>query len=446
MKNRMNVFTAKIRWVLTARDSTSATLQTLLSKILILGITVVTGVITARYLGPAGRGEQAAILLWGGFLGGFVTLGLPPAVIYNFKQYPTEKSRLFAAALLLSLGLGMAATVIGILWLPQWLGQYSPSVIRFAQVFMLLIPLLTTANILNASLEALGEFTLVNHIRYLSPLFTLGALIIAVVTRHLTPFTAALAYGLPSIPASIWMLSYLWPRLQPSVREFKKSSQQLLHYGVRSYGIDLLGTLSNQIDQIIVVGLLQPASLGTYVVALSSSRLINIFQSSVVTVLFPRIAARPLDEIVTVVGQVVRVCTIVTGLSGICLVILGPVLFQWLYGAEFLDAIPVFYVLVLEIIISGVVWILAQAFMAARHPGIVTLLQSIGLGFNIPLMLILIPKFGLLGVGFSLLISTSLRLFFILISFPLILKTRPPNMWLRHTDLLLIKRLFQGVS
>ena len=53
--------------------------------------------------------------------------------------------------------------------------------------------------------------------------------------------------------------------------------RQLFAYGIRSYGIDLCGTMALYVDQALVVRLLEPGMMGTYVVALSLSRMLNAF-------------------------------------------------------------------------------------------------------------------------------------------------------------------------
>lgn len=54
--------------------------------------------------------------------------------------------------------------------------------------------------------------------------------------------------------------------------------KRLFTYGLGSYGNDLLGNFSTYIDQIVIVGLLRPADLGLYVVAVSLSRMVNFSQ------------------------------------------------------------------------------------------------------------------------------------------------------------------------
>jgi O-antigen/teichoic acid export membrane protein len=78
---------------------------------------------------------------------------------------------------------------------------------------------------------------------------------------------------------------------------------------------------------------------------------------------------------------------------------------------------------------------MAQAFMAMGRPGTVTLLQALGLSLSVPLMLLLIPRFGVAGAATALLLSTIARAIFLLTGFRLFLKSRPPNVIPRPADL-----------
>lgn len=428
-----------VRWMLQGRTGFAATIQTFLVRLLILSINLATGIITARLLEPVGRGEQAAMILWPQFLAYAMTLGLPAALAYNLKRYPEKKSHLFAAALILGTLLGLLATVTGIIFIPQWLNHYSPEVIYFAQWFMLTAPLSLLSVIFMNALEVLNDFTTANHMRYLLPLTTLGMLLLFVLTGTLTPFTSGLAYIVPTVPIFLWMLVYTWRLLPPLWNNLVASSKQLLSYGVRAYGIDLLSRLSLQIDQALVIGLLEPASLGLYVVALSLSRMLSIMQASLVTVLFPKAAARPVAEVVALIGRAARISAAFSLLAAIALMILGPVLLRLLYGVEFVAAVPVFRILIIEVVIGDATWVLAQAFMALGRPGTVTILQGIGLGLSVPMMLVLIPRYELQGAAIALFLSTIVRLIFVLISYQLVLKVRPPSLLITLEDLAFIR-------
>jgi enterobacterial common antigen flippase len=53
----------------------------------------------------------------------------------------------------------------------------------------------------------------------------------------------------------------------------------------------------------------------------------------------------------------------------------------------------------------------------------------------VPLLLMLVPRYGLEGVGSALLISATVRFVIVLASFPLILKVRVPRLILTSADL-----------
>jgi len=88
-------------------------------------------------------------------------------------------------------------------------------------------------------------------------------------------------------------------------------------------------------------------------------------------------------------------------------------------------------------------FVLAQAFMALGRPGTVTLLQAVGLGLSVPLMLLLIPRFGIAGAAVSLLISTCARFAFLYASFPVILKMVPPSLRPQREDFEVLRGVFR---
>lgn len=416
------------------KSSIAATIQTFIAQILIIAINIGTGIITARFLGATGRGELAALILWPQFLAYTLTLGLPTASIYNLKSHPEQKSELFTAILLLGTGLGLVSTLVGIIFLPSWLSQYSATVITTAQIFMLFAPSMLLTPIFRSALEAEDEFMVANQLRYLSPLLTLIALVILTSLQLLTPTTAGLSYLVPNLPLFLITLIYLWRRFHPRWTNLISACQQLLSYGLRSYGIDLLASLSSRLGQALVIGFLTPSALGIYTVALNASRMLDVLQSSIVIVLLPKATARPLTEVINLTSKVARISIFLSCFASLIAIILSPILLGVLYGSEFLDAVVVLRILLVEVPISGLTWILAQAFLALGKPGIITILQGIGLGLSFPMMLILIPQYGMIGAALALLFSTIARLVFICLSYPFILKVKPPNLLINQQD------------
>jgi antigen flippase len=428
-----------IRRALSGRTRTGAIAQTLLTQVAILGINVFTGIITARRLGPDGRGELAAILL-PGVIANAMTLGLPSAATYTFRRYPDARRALFTAAMAMSLVLGVLAALVGVVVVPHWLHQYPARDIRIAQLLILVAPVTITTSVVASILAVEGDFAAANQTRYLVPALTLAGLLACWATKTLTPITAAFAYALPTIPVLLLRIAPLWRQFGPGRGGLRQSARLLLDYGARSYGIDLVGTFSLQVDQALVVAFLSPAAMGTYAVALSASRVLNALQGSIVTVLLPSAAARPASEVVALTARAARVCTALAAPVAAMIAIAGPLAIHVMYGARFAAAVPVFRILLVEVVLGGATWILVQAYMAVGRPGVVTTLQACGLALSVPLMVVLIPRFGLVGAALALLISTSVRLILTVAGYRRLLRVPIPPLLASVDDVLLVWR------
>lgn len=384
--------------------------QIFASNIFILGLNVFTGIIIARYLGPEGRGEQAAMIMWPQFLAYCLTLGIPAALVYSMKKKDEDNGSLYITALYLSVILGFIAIAIGAVIIPIWMKGYSEEVIGFAIWALIMSPIAMLGTINTAALQSREEYHLYNFIRYIPVLGTLVLLCGLVATNHVTPFYTSMAFLFPIIPITIWTTIKLVSHYKLKQKNKLKSSKKLLSYGIRSYGTDVAGTFSGYIDQILVVGLLSPSSLGLYVVSLNLSKMLNSIQSAITSVLFPKASGLQQAEALQLTFKVYRISTVVTLFVGACVFIVAPYILILLYGKSFIEAVSVFRILIFQTAIASISWILSQGFMSIGKPGTVTVMRLITLGLNIVLLNILIPHLGIEGAAISLLITSIVEL------------------------------------
>ena len=308
-----------------------------------------------------------------------------------------------------------------------------------ARLFVLSAPInLFTLLVLNAY-KARNLFRIVNQTNYAAPTLTLGLVSGLSFFQLLNPLTASLARRGPVISIFFWKFFDLWHYYRPSFKGVKTRIRQLTSYSLRSAPINILSQFSGKIDQFLVIQILSPADYGLYIVALNVSRLLVIIQNSILSVLFPKVANKPVKDVAAMAGRAARIGILLSLSAALCLIVFGTSVISLYGGEKFLDAVPVFQILSLEVVIKGATLVLAQTFMAVGRPGIVSILQGLGLGLSLPLMYLLIPKYGLLGTGLALMISTSVRLMFILICYPVILNTRPPSLFPTLGDLMYLK-------
>jgi O-antigen/teichoic acid export membrane protein len=433
---------AAYRWLIHSRHGVAAIAQTIATRFLLAAMNLLMGVLTARTLGPAGRGEQSAMTLWPALLPYVLTLGMPAAIRYCMRREPDRRREFYTVAIAVAVIMSAVAFGVGILLLPISLRTYSPQIVHAAQLLMLFAPEVMISLVFTAMLETLGDFSIANVTRYVPVALTLAALAVMAVTHTMTPIASAVAYLAPPVLTAVWIGWRLREFFAPQLFDPRPSLRVLGSYGVRSYGIDVLTTLSQQIDQVLVIGILSAKSMGVYVVALSASRVLQILHSGVVTVLFPSASGLEPDRVLAMVGRAARVSSIIAVPAAIALAATIPVLIRLFYGVSFAEAIPIAQVLTLEALIGGLVSVLAQTFMALGRPGIVTILQALGLSVALPCMLVLMPRLGLMGAAVSLLISTCARLVFLLIAFPKILHVRLPNLIPNADDVASLRRSF----
>jgi enterobacterial common antigen flippase len=432
--------------LLAGRGAGPAAAQTMLARILLLGVNVASGVLSARLLGSAGKGEQTAIAMWPLLIPMCATLGLPTALVYSVRRTPHLDGSFFAAALMLSALVGVVAGILGFLWVPYWLGHLSGHVVLWSQAFMFLVPYGVTAPLALSIMEARGKFAAENAVVLASALSIVFLLIAFGVAGVANPVTVAMAYSLGGVPASLVAIVYAVRLVRPRVRGLVGAGRALLHYGIRQYGGDLFTVLSGNIDQFLAAGFLPPKMMGVYVVLASLCRLLNLVPQSIGVVLFPKIVGQPLRAISEDVGRAARVNLVMSLFPVLLIGLGGQRLIQIVYGYDFVTSGVVIWLLLGDALVGGISRLLAQTIMAIGRPGLVTLLNAAQFLVCVPLAVVLLPRYQITGVAAAMVISTTFRLLLTLASYPLILGLSRPRLVFWHSDLIFIRDRLRSLT
>ena len=199
-------------------SATGAFMQSAGAKVLIIGLNAATGILAARALAPAGRGELSAMMIWYIFLASVFSLGVPSALTYRLRRHPEQISELSGAALMLSVVISVVAYTVGFWGLPHWIPQYSPQILFFARIFLLNTFVAVFMVMGRAALESQGHFTASNLSLVVPPLLTLAGLLFLWVTHRFTPVNAGFCYVLSGVPSLIWMGRSFHQAVRPRFR------------------------------------------------------------------------------------------------------------------------------------------------------------------------------------------------------------------------------------
>lgn len=410
-------------------------LQTIVLRFGVVGLNAVTGIVTARALHPEGRGEFAAMVIWPILLAGMTTFGLPSALVYHMRRDPKDTSVLVGWALALCVITSLIGTVAGWFLVPLWLRHHPPHIVAAAQLCLLGTCLSALPLVGRAAWEAKGRFAASNLAQLIAPAVIIMALAVQVSFSVLTPVAAAATYVLAGVPVAAWILFSVARECRPTLRGGNGVWRRLLHYGGRSYGMDLCGILSLYLDQALVVGLLSSESMGLYAVALSVSRVVSAVHGAVASMVFPKVVGLATDDMVAAVSRSARMGTIAASGVGLFVLGVGPLLLTWLYGPAYSAASHILPILVCEVMVGGLYYVLLQGFLAAGRPGVATMIQVVGIALSVPLFLVLVPAYGVVGAAFALLASSTMRLLFTVMAYRSVLGGSVPRVWIGAADI-----------
>lgn len=354
-----------------------STTITFLTTVLMTVIVFVSSVVTARLLGPTGRGLFSAALLIGTLAGQMAQLGLAPSYVYHVGAGSAfDYTRFLVLSLIAVSGLATLLAGAGLYFdgnailLQAW-----PLVVLIA-IFIGLQSFFLVLAQLRANLHFL------NGLR----IFFVGGnallLVVLAVAAKTVDFEDILiiqliVLALLSAAGGVWAFRHRIWRI--NVRSVPASVRQVLSYALYTYGSGLMTTLAANFDKIVLLKLGTVTQFGFYTLAFGVSRLIGSIQEAISTSLFARFAGKDVGEL----DRSVRTSFSVTFLPLLALASLGALASPWLigvmYGTDFRPVIIPFSILLFECVITGASATLAQRFNAAGSPGLILARQSISL-------------------------------------------------------------------
>jgi O-antigen/teichoic acid export membrane protein len=426
-------------WFVRGNSNASAVAKNLIIRVALLAVNFGTGVIVARSLGPAGRGEQAAMALWPSFLATMATIGIPTALNYHSRRQPEDAKRLYMSSAVMMLLIGLIASAAGVVAMPLLLRGFDAKTIQAARWLMLFAPETLIASAARAHLDSQGQFSR-STLGFLYPnVATLVGLCSLHILGDLTPLTGALAYIVPPAVQAVWLISRLWQPKLFRVKRILGDMQLLLPYGVRCYGSDIIGAVSSQVDLVVIVAFLSAPELGLYTVALSLSRLISVVHASVCTILFSRASSLQTDDALQLVARAARFATVFCIGLAVVFLLAVPMALPIVYGHRFIEALPLLWPLTAEAVLAGCVVMFNQGFLATGRPGVVTAIQMIWLGTAVALLFVCVPRMNIIGAAVALLAAGVVRFALVMVAYPVLLQRPLPRLILSAADIVYLR-------
>jgi O-antigen/teichoic acid export membrane protein len=377
--------------------------RTLIVNCGINALGLVNSILLSHWLGPVGRGEIAAAMLWPMLLVYLVSMGIIPSVSYFAAARADKTQPIFANAMALSVIQSAVALVVGYLALPYLLRSQTANVISIARMYLLVIPITLTAQYAASILQGRMRLSAFNRLRTIIPLgYLAGTIGLEIMGRLTLRNIVILHLGLAAATWIGGMAVLVKLGLRPAAQLDGALAKEMLKYGAKVHAGDVSGLANQSLDQVLMAAWLPPAYLGLYVVAVSSAAISSIFSGTVKMVATPSITQRQTkSERAAVLQGVFRRYWLLSLFIVVGFAAILPLSIPIVFGVRFTAAIWPAEVLLIGMFLAGAREVLAGGAQALGDPWLGSRAQIGGLFVTASLLYFLLPTMGIMGAAIA---------------------------------------------
>ena len=372
-------------------------LITLISKAFVICIGILSSIITARYLGPSGRGVLAVLIVILGAAIQFGSFGFNASMAYFISRDKTLTSQVASNSLLVAVTVG--ATIALFLFL---VGQFSPVVIIgevdvvYLNIFLIAIPFsfLTQffQNIFIAH-QRIYDFNLLDLVSRLIQFIGFG---VVLVLLGLSTYEAVLWFTVVTVISGLMYVFRSSQFTEIKLRFDAPLFTGMFRYGVRTYIASFLMFLLIRSNIMLINYFLGASESGIYSIAMQFADVIHLLPATLGLILFPKVSENVRDP-GELTAKVFRFSVLIMGAICIGILLVGRPLIEILFGEKFIGAVVPLYWLTPGIFALSLVVILNHDLAARGVPPIVMIAPGIGLVASVAINLMFLKQYGIMA-------------------------------------------------
>ena len=362
---------------------------------------LVSILIVARILGPAGRGHVALLTAIALLTGNLATLGVQEANANFAAAEPRTRRSLATNSVLLSLVLGAAAVgVVGVLvWtVPDVTGGSNRTLLWITLAF---VPVIILEIYLLYLVQADYQFVVANTAALAAPIVAVAGNA-AFAALGVLSVRSAVGVWLAGQAAGTTILAvYIWRRLAGFGCPDLALARRSLGFGLRAYVGRVMQLGNYRLDQWLLGAISGARELGLYSVAVAWAEALWYLPTALAAVQRPDLVRASRDAAGRQAVRIFRGTTVVTAASAVVMIVLAPFLCVTVFGESFRGSVDQLRVLVIGAFGIVAVKLFGNALVARGRPVLQSV--SVGLGFacTVILDIVLIPPFGGLGAAIA---------------------------------------------
>jgi O-antigen/teichoic acid export membrane protein len=366
---------------LLARGLVRAGIVTYVFSALTLVANLVTGVVSARALGPSGRGVFVALTTVSQLSGFLFAMGVAQSLSYYIARRPEDGPALLTTWTAMLVPLTAVAIAITELLLPAIFSNDGQQAIDIGRWFMFSIVLVVGLELNYGLLLGHHDFFVYNVLRFLQPVLIAAAFVVLWLLDELTVESALIAAIGGSAVAMAAGLGRSIARVGIGPLDARLGISSLW-YGVRGQGSTVATNVTARLDVAILPAFVTTANVGLYSVAANLSLIVHQLSNTFAGLVLPAAASDPDRSRMKVVGSL-WASLLVAGLLAAVLALFARPLIGLVYGDSFRDAAEPLLLLLPGVVLFAGSSILAAGVYAAGRPFTATFAQLLGMAVTV---------------------------------------------------------------
>jgi O-antigen/teichoic acid export membrane protein len=390
---------------------------TLLGRGLSVGVGLVSSVMTARYLGPEGRGLLATLSVITGLALQFGNPGLHTGNVYFVSRQPLRTAAVLGNTLIVSgvagLLFGVAVAICG--WAnPAWFPGIPYGLILLTAA---VLPFQFMILLYQNTLLGMQEVKAFNLFEVANKAITFSALALLLVVLGAGARAAAWLFAGMAVLFGSASALYCARRVPFRLHLDRRLLADMLRYGARAYVACLLSFMVIRSDMLLVNYFLGVGAAGVYSITAQIADTLLLVPVTIGMILLPRVAAETTARQEQVTARVLRhTALLMIVLCAAVAVAIDPVV-RLLYGPGFTAAIAATRCLLPGVWALGLCGVLMNHFAGQGLPAVTMAAPAAALILNVSLNLVVVPRFGIAGaaatssLAYLLMLAVSLAVF-----------------------------------
>jgi O-antigen/teichoic acid export membrane protein len=368
-------------------------------------ITAVTAILSARWLGPSGKGLVAGATTWSQLLAFLAGMAVAVAVQVRVAEAPADTK--FAAVrtalgngLLYSAVVGTSVGLASFYPLAKAMAHLGPESTGVVAIAVLPLPLSVLAPFLANVQLALGKNRIYSISLLLGPMTTFALVVAAAAASKLSPFVLMGCYlvgGIASLVASAQSLP--WRSLQTNLSILLID----IRLGVKLSLSAFMGLANARLDVLVMTIFLGSRDIGLYTAANSAMLPIVSIPAAIAVMTTSSVARLQAEDgtegAVEAIWRSSRQSLALSLVGGGVLAVAAPVLIPALVGNAYRPSIPIIWILIAGYVARSVMAVVVAGANGMRRPRVGYGSEGIGLVVTVALLPLLLPRWGITGAA-----------------------------------------------